>query len=504
MVPEGGTEQVLLVDDNSTNLQVLFKSLEGSGYRLLAARDGETALHIAREAHPALILLDVMMPGMDGFEVCERLKADEATADIAVIFLSAMTDSQSKVHGLAVGGVDYIAKPFQADEVLARVRTHIKIQRLEHALERRNVELEDENLSILNSVEEAIFGLDKQGRISSLNPQAVALTGWPEADVVGEPLAQLALFPNNNSLNNDLERMFDSGLNVRKERVALASRDGRKILVSLSATARHEGGAVLVLRDISEWVRNQEALQGATQELDHQRQHLAHIERLSTGGEMAAGIAHEVNQPLTAVVNYARVAQRMLGDIESEKRDKLNEVMAKIVTQAERASEVIKRMRSYVKKPSGGKISLDLNTVLEEVIALAEVDSRMNGINVSLHPGQQLPRIEADEVQIQQVALNLIRNAMESTVAASSDAPVAVESYVQGSRVGFRVSDCGRGMDPEVEKQLFSPFVSSKEGGMGIGLSVSQSIMQAHGGDVYYRPNPEGGAIFSCELAAES
>ena len=115
MTPDRGSEQVLLVDDNPTNLQVLFKTLEGSGYRLLAARDGEAALYTAKRARPALILLDVMMPGMDGFEVCERLKADPETADIAVIFLSALTDSQSKVHGLAIGGVDYIAKPFQTD-----------------------------------------------------------------------------------------------------------------------------------------------------------------------------------------------------------------------------------------------------------------------------------------------------------------------------------------------------------------------------------------------------
>src|SRR5690606_12281261 len=120
---------------------------------------------------PSLILLDVMMPGIDGFQVCEALKEDPETEGIAVIFLSALTDSQSKVHGLAVGGVDYIAKPFQSDEVLARVRTHIKIHRLEQALAARNVELEDENLSILNAVEEGILGLDAEGRITSINRQ---------------------------------------------------------------------------------------------------------------------------------------------------------------------------------------------------------------------------------------------------------------------------------------------------------------------------------------------
>src|SRR5690606_18887711 len=145
------------------------------------------------------------------------LKADPATADIAVIFLSAMTDSQSKVHGLAIGGVDYIAKPFQSDEVLARVRTHIKIQRLERALERRNVELEDENLSILNTVEESILSLDSSGRITSLNPQAAALIALPETDVLGEYFASLNLFPESKTLADEVQRTVSSHVNVRKD-----------------------------------------------------------------------------------------------------------------------------------------------------------------------------------------------------------------------------------------------------------------------------------------------
>jgi len=504
MAHELGSEQVLLVDDNPTNLQVLFKTLEGSGYRLLAARDGESALYTAKRAHPALILLDVMMPGMDGFEVCERLKADPDTADIAIIFLSALTDSQSKVHGLAIGGVDYIAKPFQTDEVLARVRTHVKIQRLERALARRNSELEDENQRILNAVEEGIFGLDVQGRVTSMNARAAVLTGCAVADTVGELFAQLKLFPNDNGLNQALTLLCEGGVSLRKESAKLTARNGDVVHVALSASPRKEGGAVLVLRDISEWLASQAALDSARGELDSQRQHLAHIERLSTGGEMAAGIAHEVNQPLTAVTNYARVAQRLLVDIPENKREKMHDVLGKIAIQAERAAAVIQRMRSYVKKPTGEREVLGLNSVLEDVLALAEVDSRVNAIPVVLHGGENLPDIQVDEVQVQQVALNLIRNAMESTANAGNESPVEVRTYAKGAMVCFSVSDHGAGLAPEIEAQLFSPFVSSKEGGMGIGLSVCQSIMQAHGGGIRHEHNPGGGAIFHCEFPAHS
>jgi two-component system, LuxR family, sensor kinase FixL len=494
------SEQILLVDDNPTNLQVLFKTLEGSGYRLLAARDGEAAIYTAKRAKPALILLDVMMPGMDGFEVCERLKADPETADIVIIFLSALTDSQSKVHGLAIGGVDYIAKPFQSDEVLARVRTHIKIHRLEQALARRNSELEDENQRILNAVEEGIFGLDVEGRVTSMNARAAVLTGWPQADVLGESLFYMELFPGDRPLNEALTLLCEAGVGLRKNHVELSAKDGLNVPVALTGTPRSGGGAVLVLRDISEWLANQRELELAREEMDRQRQHLAHIERLSTGGEMAAGIAHEVNQPLTAVTNYAKVAQRLITNLPEETGSKLDDILEKITVQAQRASAVIQRMRSYVKKPSGAKVVTHLDTLLEDVLSLAEVDSKVNGIRVKLEADAELPEVFIDEVQVQQVALNLIRNAMEATANAKSITPVQVHCFLDGQQLVFEVTDNGVGLAPDIEENLFSPFVTSKEGGMGIGLSVSQSIMQGHGGDIRYRPNPEGGAIFRCEF----
>ena len=136
--------QILLVDDNATNLQVLYQTLGGQGYRLLAARSGKDALSIAQRAAPDLILLDVMMPEMDGFETCTRLKAGAETSECAVIFLSAVTDPREKVRGLELGAVDFINKPFQAEEVLARVRTHLTIRDLQLQLRRRNEELEHE------------------------------------------------------------------------------------------------------------------------------------------------------------------------------------------------------------------------------------------------------------------------------------------------------------------------------------------------------------------------
>ena len=166
------TERILLVDDNPTNLQVLMGTLEGKGYNLLIAKNGESALTIVRKAWPDLILLDIMMPGIDGFEVCRQLKADPTTQEIPVIFLSALGETTDKVHGLDLGAVDYITKPFQPEEVIARVNTHLTMNRLKKDLALKNEELRDmnENLEIkvaershqlLKSREGVIFGMAK-------------------------------------------------------------------------------------------------------------------------------------------------------------------------------------------------------------------------------------------------------------------------------------------------------------------------------------------------------
>jgi sigma-B regulation protein RsbU (phosphoserine phosphatase) len=149
-------EALLLVDDNPTNLQVLYQTLETTGCKLLVAKNGETALSIAQKAAPDMILLDIMMPGIDGFEVCRRLKDNPATAGIPVIFLSALTDTKDKVQGLQLGAVDYVSKPFQPEEVIARVNTHLTIHRLKQEVEKKKDALEKE-LKVVSDVQRRLL-----------------------------------------------------------------------------------------------------------------------------------------------------------------------------------------------------------------------------------------------------------------------------------------------------------------------------------------------------------
>lgn len=175
---------ILLVDDNPTNLQVLYQTLQGMQYKILIAKNGRDALKIAEKSQPAIILLDIMMPGIDGFEVLKRLKANDKTRASAVIFLSALDETKNKVKGLEMGAVDYIAKPFHSSEVIARVKTHLRIRELEQVLAEKNRQLQQSNTLILQSMREGLIELDAKGNILDMNPAALQMLGWHKDEII--------------------------------------------------------------------------------------------------------------------------------------------------------------------------------------------------------------------------------------------------------------------------------------------------------------------------------
>ncbi|MCL6269118.1 response regulator [Sansalvadorimonas sp. 2012CJ34-2] len=498
-------EKILLVDDNPTNLQVLLQTLNGRGYKLLIAKDGENALRIAHKAKPALILLDIMMPGIDGYEVCRRLKADPEMSSITVIFLSALDDTQDKVRGLETGAVDYIAKPFQAEEVIARVETQLKIHQLEQALAARNRQLEAANQRLLETMREGIFGVDAEGRITFANPAASRMTGWDLEELTGGDFYGMFLERNPEGIhaprqNTPLYRTLVDGVIQNVDDSVFCRQNESFFPVDYSCTPITEGGknngAVVVFRDITEKKRQQEILQQALDEVDEQKDKLTHMSRLSSMGEMASGFAHEVNQPLTAINNYAQVCKRMVArepmDVES-----IKEAMGKIATQAQRAGDIISRIRSFVKKPDHCLERVDCNRLIQDVVKLAEVDARNNQIEIHIDLEEGLAPVRVDPVQIQQVALNLMRNAMEAMRdTATRDIGIRVETLkVNDDFVQVRVIDRGHGLADDAEEKMFTPFYTTKQDGMGIGLSVCHSIIQTHGGVLNFERNPEGGAI---------
>lgn len=280
---EKNQETLLLVDDNPTNLQVLYQTLEGYGYKLLLAKSGEDALNIAEKVHPSLILLDIMMPGMDGYEVCQKLKANPDTADVVIIFLSALDDVKDKVKGFSVGAVDYVAKPFQADEVIARVETHIKIRRLEKTLEKKNKQLEEDNTIILESMGEGLLGVDRQGMITFVNPAGENITGWLEEEMRGKNFHDLLMHTDRDGHRNPVEE--DKVFNTLQDHMVRHCdndifwvRDGRSIPVEYTVTAiegeTDVSSACVVFKDISERKEREKALNQALKTVEELKEKL--------------------------------------------------------------------------------------------------------------------------------------------------------------------------------------------------------------------------------------
>lgn len=504
---------VLLVDDNAQNLKVLYETLKDLGYRLLIANDGEKALTLARRHQPEVILLDIMMPDMDGWQVCEHLKADPVTADCAVVFLSALDDMEAKLRGFSLGGADYISKPFQAQEVIARVSTHARVIRLERDLQQRNRQLEGDQARILNAINEGIYGLDETGRIEFANPAAAMINRCGIEDLIGENFFRLHVRPETGlPLDQDDDQLLSAaaglpvqatcyqGIAEHQRDVTFYRQDHSSFPAEYRATPKRDGdilnGAVVVFRDITAELENEQALEDARATVQNQREQLAHASRLATTGEMAAGFAHEVNQPLTAITNYARVALRMLQSAQPD-QELLTDILGKIEAQSHRASEVIRRIRSFVRKPAAGKEILSVAKLLDETRQFAEVDARNNDGGVEVQVDENVPDVLADPVQVQQVALNLIRNALESTRSSGSAEPVQVAASMEGDAfVRIEVTDHGEGLSEEAEQKLFLPFYSTKQDGMGIGLTLCRSLIQAQGGEIGFARPPSHGATF--------
>jgi two-component system sensor kinase FixL len=231
---------------------------------------------------------------------------------------------------------------------------------------------------------------------------------------------------------------------------------------------------------------------------------LAQVGRFSLMGEMAAGIAHEINQPLSAIVTYSQAAKRLLGGLDIE-HEALTKACVGIADQAHRAGQVIENLRNFIRKQDVVKESLDLNFVIRDAMTLTLTDSNRAGIRISTEFAEGLPRVDGNAVQIQQVLLNLTHNAVDAMQDSARKAKgIRIRTFSLGETgVGFEVCDHGPGVSPRLGEGIFHPFVTTKRDGLGVGLAISRTIIQSYGGSLTYTDNSSGGAVFSVSLPAE-
>ena len=269
------------------------------------------------------------------------------------------------------------------------------------------------------------------------------------------------------------------------------------ILAALATTA------LLVFRPMVRSVeRHLRERRDSERRLAELRARLTHLTRLGTLGEMAAALAHEINQPLTAIATYAQACRRLMASGQASAED-VQETLGKLSAQAHRGGEVIRRLRSLGKEGESRRELALINAVVGEAVKLAEADARFHGIRIETELAPSLPPVAVDPVQIQQVVLNLIRNGIDACEeGGSAGHPIRVATRLDAGHVEVEVRDSGPGIDEETRARLFEPFFTTKESGMGVGLAISRSIVTSHGGRLWFEGNESGGATFRFTVPA--
>ncbi len=363
------------------------------------------------------------------------------------------------------------------------------------ALEEREARLR----SILETAQDSIIVIDERGIMESYSPSAERLFGYRADEALGQNVSILMPSPYKERHDSYLDHYLATGERriIGIGRVVVGRRkDGSTFPMELAVgEARVNGRRVFTgfIRDLTE----RQLAESRMQELQSE---LLHVSRLSDVGQMASALAHELNQPLAAIVNYVQALRRLLQAASLPLPPRVLETMDKTVAQAVRAGEIIQHLRGFIRKGESERRSEDLNKVVEEATALGLVGAKESGIKVRVDLSPAAMPVFIDKVQIQQVVFNLIRNSVEAL--SESDLREMSVSTARGEDglAQVAVSDTGPGLAQKVIDQLFQPFVTTKEKGMGLGLSICRSIVEAHGGRLWATPNPVKGVTFQFTL----
>ena len=356
--------------------------------------------------------------------------------------------------------------------------------------------------SILETVPDAMVVIDEEARIRSFSATAVRQFGYAPEDVVGENVSLLMPEPYRSRHDAYMARYLATGERriIGIGRVVVGQRkDGSTFPMELAVGEMRSSGARYFtgfIRDLTERQRTETRLQELQSEL-------VHMSRFTALGEMASTLAHEINQPLTAIASYLKGCRRLLQRMEGPEVPMLADAVGQAADQALRAGQIIRHLREFVARGEGERHIEGLPKLVEEASALALVGAKERGVHVTFALDPEAPLVLADRIQVQQVLLNLIRNAIEAMQDASRrELRVTTRALPGEGLVEIAVADTGPGLAPEVAERLFQPFVTTKAHGMGVGLSICRTIVEAHGGKILAESRKGQGTCFRFTLRA--
>jgi two-component system, LuxR family, sensor kinase FixL len=357
--------------------------------------------------------------------------------------------------------------------------------------------------SILDTVPDAMIVIDERGIVQSFSSAAERLFGRPANEVLGQNIKLLMPSPYRENHDSYLERYLRTGERriIGIGRVVVGERkDGSTFPMELAVGEMRSGDR----RYFTGFIRDLTERQQTEARLQELQSELVHISRLTAMGEMASTLAHELNQPLSAIANYMKGSRRLLEASTDDRSAMLRDAMDKAADQALRAGQIIRRLRDFVARGESERRVESVKKLIEEASALALVGAKDQGVRVRFQFDPSVDLVLADKVQIQQVLLNLMRNAIEAMEASQKRELVLSTLAADDDMLAVSVADTGSGIAPDTMSQLFQPFFTTKRHGMGVGLSISRTIVDAHGGRIEVNPNPGGGTVFRFTLHAVS
>jgi two-component system sensor kinase FixL len=400
---------------------------------------------------------------------------------------------EAVVFAMVGGGISWFGEQLR--------RTRVRSRRHAQDLKAREAHLR----SILDAVPDATVVIDGNGVIQSFSAAAERLFGYQESAVVGSNVSMLMPSPYREAHDHYIGRYLTTGEKriIGIDRVVSGQRkDGSTFPMKLevgemkSSERRFFTGFI---RDLTE-----------RQETEHQLQELqtelARLSRLTAMGEMASTLAHEINQPLSAISNYLQGCNRLLETVDHPNAQKIRDALAETTKQTLRAGNIIRQLREFVARGETEKHPENINKLVEEASALALVGAKEEGVKTLFRFDIHIDPVLVEKVQIQQVLLNLMRNAIEAMHGCPRKELLVATAKADRDMIEVSVADTGSGLAEEITDRLFQPFVTTKPAGMGVGLSISKRIIDAHGGEMWAEPNPGGGTVFRFTLqsAAEA
>nr|WP_162963221.1 ATP-binding protein [Pseudomonas aeruginosa] len=513
--------RILIVEDNEEMLHLIARTLS-SEFSVECAGNGEQGLGLMLANPPDLVITDLMMPGMSGEKLIRLMREEVQLTQIPVLVLSARADEELRMTLLANMVQDYVTKPFFIPELLSRVRNLVMTRRARLALQD---ELKTHNADLVQLTRELISGrqaiqrsleaqqkserrwraihensavgiavVDLQWRFVSANPAFCRMLGYTEEELLGHSVLEHTHADDRNITDQRLHHLLDGRLQTYHHQKRFLHKDGHSLWTRSSVSVIPGSGdapplMIGVVEDIDEHKR-------AEHELEQARLELARVMRVTAMGELVASITHELNQPLAAIVANSHACRRWLNSNPPNLKEGVASMEA-VVRDSQRAAEVVLRLRKFMRRGENQQELLDLSGLVEEVLDYVRESLVMQNISLQTMLPTELPMVLADRVQLQQVVLNLVLNAIEAIQAASPSVPRLTLRICRRPDVGLlqlEVEDNGCGVPPSQTERIFEPFYTTKNHGMGMGLAICRTILEAHGGQLNLIPPPDNGS----------